>query len=175
MQGLGSNDSVIYVGTFSKVLFPALRMGYLVLPQGLARIFAQAKRLSDLQSPSLEQSVLADFINEGHLERHLRRMRTLYHQRWQALVKSLEGRLSDRVTILGNAAGIHLMVQLQTEMCDDEILIRAAEMGVRLTSAASFYLGSSGKGQFLLGYANLEEEKIDEGIFQLAQILGINC
>ena len=81
MQGLDQNDSVIYIGTFSKVLFPALRIGYLVVPPGLAKIFAQAKRLVDRHSPLLEQCVLADFINEGHLERHLRRMRTLYSQR----------------------------------------------------------------------------------------------
>jgi GntR family transcriptional regulator / MocR family aminotransferase len=173
MQGLDRNDSVIYVGTFSKVLFPALRIGYLVIPSGLVKIFAQAKRLLDRHSPLLEQCVLADFINEGHLERHLRRMRTLYNQRWQALVKSLESRLGEHVTILGNAAGIHLMVQLQTDINDDEIIVRAAQMGVGLTSAAPFYLGSSRGGQFLLGYANLEEEKIDEGIFQLAQILGV--
>jgi GntR family transcriptional regulator / MocR family aminotransferase len=173
MQGLDQNDSVIYVGTFSKVLFPALRIGYLVVPSRLVKIFAQAKRLIDRHSPLLEQWVLADFINEGHLDRHLRRMRTLYSQRRQTLVRSLKSRLGEYVTILGNAAGIHLMVQLQTDISDEEIIVRAAQMGVGLTSAASFYLRNSREGQFLFGYANLEEKKIDEGIFQLAQILGI--
>lgn len=173
MQGLDQNDSVIYIGTFSKVLFPALRIGYLVVPPGLVKIFAQAKQLIDRHSPLLEQCVLADFINEGHLERHLRRMRTLYHQRWQSLVKSLESRLGKHITILGDAAGIHLMVQLQTDLSDEEIIVRAAQMGVGLTSAASFYLRSSRGGQFLIGYANLEEEKIDEGVCRLARILGI--
>lgn len=173
MQGLDHNDTVIYVGTFSKMLFPALRMGYLVVPPGLVDLFAQAKRLVDRHSPLLEQSVLADFINEGHLERHLRRMRTLYYQRWQALSKALESRLGKQVTLLGKAAGIHLMVQLQTDLSDEEILVRAAQMGVGLTSAASFYLGKSRGGEFLLGYANLEAGTIDEGVNRLAQILGI--
>jgi GntR family transcriptional regulator / MocR family aminotransferase len=172
MQGLDKNDSVVYVETFSKVLFPALRIGYLVVPPGLVDLFAQAKRLVDRHSPLLEQCVLADFINEGHLERHLRRMRTLYNQRRQAFVKSLKSRLGERVTILGDAAGIHLMVQLQTDLSDEEIIVRAAQVGVGLTNAAAFYLGSSRGGQFLMGYANLDEENIDEGVRRLAQILG---
>ncbi len=133
---------------------------------------SQAKRLVDRHSPLLEQCVLADFINEGHLERHLRRMRTLYNQRRQALIQSLKSRLGEDVTILGDAAGIHLMVQLQTGMSDQEIMVRAAQMGVGLSSAATFYLGSSRRGEFLLGYANLDEEKIDQGIHRLAQVLG---
>ena len=173
MQGLDQNDSVIYIGTFSKVLFPALRIGYLVVPPDLVRIFTQAKRLVDRHSPLLEQCVLADFINEGHLERHLRRMRTLYSRRRQALVISLKSRLGEHVTILGDAAGIHLMVQLRTDISDEEIIIRAAQIGVGLTSAALFYLRSCRASQFLFGYANLGEEKIDEGVCRLAQILGI--
>jgi GntR family transcriptional regulator / MocR family aminotransferase len=173
MQGLDQNDSVIYIGTFSKVLFPALRIAYLVVPPELVKFFAQAKRLIDRHSPLLEQCVLADFISEGHLERHLRRMRTLYTRRRQALVKSLKLRLGESATVLGDAAGIHLMVQLQTALSDEEIVDRAAQGGVGLTNASAFYLGSSQGGQFLMGYANLEEEKIDEGICRLAKILGV--
>lgn len=173
VQGLDQNDSVIYVGTFSKVLFPALRLGYLVIPRGLVAFFAQARRLTNRHSPLLEQCVLADFINEGHLERHFRRMRKLYERRRQALVKSLEARLGDQVTILGSAAGIHLMVQLKTSITDKEIVARAAQEGVGLTSTASFYMESSEAGQFLLGYANLEETEINKGVCRLAQALDI--
>jgi GntR family transcriptional regulator / MocR family aminotransferase len=173
MQGLDQNHSVIYIGTFSKVLFPALRVGYLVVPPELVKIFAQAKQLIDRHSPLLQQCALADFINEGHLERHLRRMRTLYNRRRQALVKSLELRLGKSVTILGDAAGIHLTVQLQTDLSDEEIIFRAAQVGVGLTNAAAFYLGSSSGGQFVMGYANLEEEKIDQGVCKLAEVLGV--
>ena len=173
MQGFDQQEAVIYVGTFSKVLFPALRLGYLVLPLGLVSLFAQAKRLVDRHPPLLEQCVLAAFINEGHLERHLRRMRTLYSQRRQALVAALKTSLGEQVTIFGAAAGIHLMVQLQTELSDEEVLQRAAQKGVGLTSAAAFYVRSSRGGQFLLGYANLDAETIDVGIHRLAQSLGL--
>lgn len=172
MQGLDQNYSVVYIGTFSKVLFPGLRMGYIVVPPGLVKTFAQVKRLIDRHSPLLEQYVLADFINEGHFDRHLRRMRTLYHQRWQTLINALEKELGEQVTILGNAAGIHLMVQLHTGLGDDEVIIRAAQIGVGLMSAASFYFTKkSRRGQFLLGYANLEKEQIQEGVCRLAQVL----
>jgi GntR family transcriptional regulator / MocR family aminotransferase len=171
MQGLDQSDSVVYVGTFSKVLFPALRIGYMVVPCGLVKVFAHAKRLIDRQSPMLEQLVLADFINDGHLERHLRRMRNLYSRRRQALVKSLQSRLGQQITIFGDSSGIHLMVQIQTDMIDEAMITHAAERGVNLTSAAPFYLNNGCSGQFLLGYANLEEEMIDEGIRRLAQIL----
>ncbi len=171
MQGLDCSDSVIYIGTFSKMLFPALRIGYLVVPLRLAKIFAQTKRLIDRQSPLLEQFVLADFITEGHLDRHLRRMRTLYDRRRQALVQSLKSRLGQQMKILGDSAGIHLMVQVQTDRSDEEIILQAAHQGVGVSSAAPFYLGNSRVGQLLLGYANLEEGRIDEGIRRLAEVL----
>src|SRR5262245_35577676 len=113
LQGLAGGDSVIYAGTLSKVLFPALRMGYLVVPRPLARVFARAKWLADRQTPMIEQRVLTDFINEGYWERHLRRMRTLYDKRRQALSRALETHFGDRVTILGDNAGMHLMTRLR--------------------------------------------------------------
>ncbi len=135
LQGLANGDSVIYVGTFSKVLFPSLRIGYLVATPSLARVFARAKWLADRQTPAVEQRVLADFINEGHLERHLRRMRTLYGARRQTLVRAFEIYFGDRVTILGGNAGMHLMIRLRSGLDDDEIQRRARASGVGLGSA----------------------------------------
>src|SRR5215510_8264465 len=119
LQGLADGDSVIYVGTFSKVLFPSLRVGYLVAAPSLARVFARAKWLADRQTPTIEQRVLADFINEGHLERHLRRMRTLYAARRQTLVRALENNFADRITIMGENAGMSLMIRLRGKFDDD--------------------------------------------------------
>jgi GntR family transcriptional regulator/MocR family aminotransferase len=171
LQGLSNSDSVIYVGTFSKVLFPALRVGYVVAPAPLARIFARAKWLADRQTPMIEQRVLADFINEGHLERHLRRMRTLYEKRRQALTRALETHFADRVTILGENAGMHLMIKLRSRWGDEEVVERARGCGVGIVNARLYYLGGAGRGEFVLGYAALSERRIREGIRRLAGIL----
>ncbi|HKX26376.1 MAG TPA: PLP-dependent aminotransferase family protein [Blastocatellia bacterium] len=171
LQGLDEHDHVIYVGTFSKVLFPSLRVGYLVVPPPLAPIFKQARWLADRHTPTLEQWALTDFINEGQLERHLRRMRTLYDRRRQTLVEALKHHFEDRVLIIGQNAGMHLMAQFKTDLDDQEFLRRANQAGVGLVSARAYYLGDLGQGEFVLGYANLSERKIQEGIRRLAKIL----
>ena len=171
LQGLDRGNSVIYVGTFSKVLFPALRIGYLVVPKTLVPVLTHAKRLTDRQSALLEQQVLTDFINEGYLERHLRRMRNLYDRRRQTLMDALVRHLGQRVTILGENAGIHLMVRLHTHLSDKEIVAKAAQQGVELVNAQRYYMEGTGKCEFVIGYSDLTEEKITEGIYKLAQVL----
>ncbi len=174
LQGLANRDSVIYVGTFSKVLYPALRVGYLVAPAPLARIFARAKWLADRQTPMIEQRVLADFITEGHLERHLRRMRTLYDKRRQALTRAFEAHFGDRVTILGDNAGMHLMIRLRSKLADEEVTRRARQAGVGLVNARLYYLRENRPGimnEFALGYSGVSERRIQEGIRRLAKIL----
>jgi len=171
LQGLDQSDSTLYVGTFSKVLFPALRIGYLVVPPSLVEVFIRAKWLADRQCPLLEQYVLADFISEGHLERHIRRMRTLYDQRRRSLVEALMLYLGQRVTILGENAGIHLMVRLHTSLSDEEIVHRALQVGVGLVPAQPYYLSGDSSGEFIFGYAELNESQIQEGIRRLAQVL----
>lgn len=171
LQGLGDSENVIYIGTFSKVLFPALRVGYLVVPSQLSHVFARAKWLADRQTPTLEQRVLADFIIEGHLERHLRRMRTLYDGRRQALVRALQTHFADRVTILGANAGMHLMIKLRGPFNDEEIVRRAAQVGVGLVSARMYYITQAPGDEFVLGYANLSERRIQEGVRRLAKVL----
>lgn len=171
LQGLDQSNSVIYVGTFSKVLFPALRLGYLVLPHSLVEIFTRAKWLADRQSSLLEQYALTDFINEGHLERHIRRMRSLYDQRRQTLVRCLLSHFGDRVEILGENAGMHLMVKIHTAWSDEEIVQRAAQVGVGINPAYPQYLKTSPGSEFVLGYAELNEQLIQEGIRRLAEII----
>lgn len=172
LQGL-DRGKVIYIGTFSKVLFPALRIGYLVVPKELVCVLAYAKRLTDRQSPMLEQQVLTDFINEGYLERHIRRMRKLYDQRRQALMQALNKYFGKQVTILGENAGLHLIVRFHTGFSDQEVVAKAAKLDVELVTAQRYYLKDALKGEFVLGYSNLSEEKISEGVFRLAQALDI--
>ncbi|QFS47844.1 PLP-dependent aminotransferase family protein [Nostoc sphaeroides] len=171
LQGLDQGNSVIYIGTFSKVLFPALRLGYLVLPNNLVHIFTRAKWLTDRQCSLLEQHALTDFIGEGHLERHIRQMRSLYNQRRQILVQSLISQFGDRVQILGDNAGMHLMIKIDTYMSDEVIVQNAAQLGLGISAAHPYYLNNSPGSEFILGYAELNEQQIQEGVRRLAQVI----
>jgi GntR family transcriptional regulator/MocR family aminotransferase len=174
LQGLDQNHSVIYIGTFSKVLFPALRIGYLVVPPSLVSLFTQAKWLCDRQLPSLEQQVLSEFITGGYLESHIRKMRSHYDQLRQTLVQALKTHFGDRVIILGEKAGIHIMIRLSLPWSDAEVIERAVQAGVGITSAQAHYLNSSDRGEFILGYGDLDAEMIAVGIDRLAQALTNN-
>jgi GntR family transcriptional regulator/MocR family aminotransferase len=170
LQGLDLRDCVIYIGTFSKVLFPSLRIGYLVVPPHLVSLFAQVKWLSDRQLPTLEQKVLAEFIADGYLESHIRKMRSLYDQRRQVLVQALNTHFGEQVTIFGENAGIHIMVKFDTHLSDETIIKRAETVGVGLMSARSSYLNSWSQGEFIFGYAELDEMQIQEGISRLVEV-----
>jgi GntR family transcriptional regulator / MocR family aminotransferase len=168
LQGLDSSNSVIYMGTFSKVLFPSLRIGYLVLPPQLVPFIAQAKWLSDRQLPMLEQKVLTDFIEAGHLESHIRKMRSHYDRRRQVLVQALQEHFGPQVTILGEKAGIHVMVRFSLDRSGAEIMARSLQAGVGIVPASPCYLTDGGEREFILGYGELEEGAIVEGIQRLA-------
>ncbi|MBW4462128.1 MAG: PLP-dependent aminotransferase family protein [Nodosilinea sp. WJT8-NPBG4] len=170
LQGLGDGQSVLYVGTFSKVLFPSLRVGYMVLPPALVAVFSRAKWLADRQGPTLEQAVLTDFITEGHLERHIRRMRGIYDRRRQTLVAALNEHWGDRATLLGENAGLHVMVRFATDIPDAELMAKAAEVGIGLISASPQYLGPSPGHEFIFSYTEREEDAIALGLERLAAL-----
>jgi GntR family transcriptional regulator/MocR family aminotransferase len=165
LQGLATGVAVIYIGTFSKVMFPSLRIGYIIAPPALVARVRRAKWLADRQTPVPEQAALADFIAEGHLERHIRRMRRIYGGRRDALVESLERHFGDRVQIRGDAAGMHLLVRFQDEA---RIAGRAAAANIRLVSSAASYLTEPPRGEFILGFSSISERSIREGIRRLA-------
>jgi GntR family transcriptional regulator/MocR family aminotransferase len=171
LQGLGNSDSVLYFGTFSKVLFPSLRLGYLVLPKPLVPLVTYGKWLNDRQLPVLEQRVLTDFITEGYFESHIRKMRAHYNHCRQTLVQALKTHFGDRVTILGDQAGIHVMVRFTTTLTEADIEQKAAAVGVGLMSAAPYYLQGNSQNEFILGYGELEASTIQIGIDRLAQVL----
>ncbi len=170
MQGLEPGGRVLYAGTFSKVLFPALRIGYIVAPESLAPVLARAKWLTDRQTPLLEQYALTDFIRQGFLERHIRRMRKLYDQRRRTLVTELQKHFGSRVSIQGENTGMHIMVSFHIEYSAEEFLRRAAQAGVGMLSARQYYIKAKHTNQFVLGYANLTESEIREGVLRLARV-----
>ena len=173
LQGMDRSGSVIYVGTFSKTLFPSSRIGYLVVPKDLVPIFSKAKWLCDRFCPILEQYALTDWMKLGHFERHIRKMRQLYNLRRQALITAFDKYFGDRVTILGENAGIHLMAKITTNLSDEEIIKIAAAAGIGLISARGYYLQPQyqHQGEFIFGYGQLETAEIDRGILLLSQVL----
>ncbi len=164
MQGLASDVPVIYIGTFSKVMFPGLRIGYVVLPPELVAPFTRAKWLVDRQTPVLEQAALADFMREGHLERHTRRMRRLYGRRREVLVEAVARCLGSRAQISGDAAGMHVLVRFE----DGEVLKRAAANRVEISTARVWYMCKASANELVLGFSELGERTIREGIRRLA-------
>jgi GntR family transcriptional regulator/MocR family aminotransferase len=172
LQGLDRQGRVIYLGTFSKVLFPALRLGYLVVPEDLTEGFIAAHALADRHCPSLVQAVLADFIADGHFARHLRRMRTLYAERQEALVKSARRELGGLLEVEPGEAGMHLVGWLP-ENVDDRVAARAAaEAGVTTAPLSAYRMGAPGRGGLLLGYAAFPPRDIRDGVRRLAGALG---
>ena len=165
LQGLATGVAVIYLGTFSKVMFPSLRIGYIIAPPALVGRVRRAKWLADRQTPVPEQAALADFIAEGHLERHIRRMRRIYGTRRDVLVESLERHFGDRVQIRGDSAGMHLLVRFQDYV---RIAERAAAAKIQLVSSAASYLTEPPRGEFILGFSSISERSIREGIRRLA-------
>jgi GntR family transcriptional regulator/MocR family aminotransferase len=171
LAGLEHHDTVIYIGTFSKVLFPSLRLGYLVVPPALVDVFTRAKWLSDRHTPLLEQQVLTDFINQGHLERHIRRMRNLYEEKRKGVVTALQAAFGNTISILGDNAGINVLVRIESENSDEEVVARAKALGVGIVSTKNFYVNEGTKGEFLLNYGSLSEEALHMGIERLKRAI----
>ncbi|MEM6251831.1 MAG: PLP-dependent aminotransferase family protein [Cyanobacteria bacterium P01_D01_bin.156] len=170
LQGLDSHASVLYVGTFSKVMFPSIRLGYLVLPQSLVEVFGKAKWLADRQPPILTQYALAEFISAGHLERHLRKMRLCYEKRRQVLVQALYKHFGASVDIFGDSAGLHIMAKLPLALSDAEAVTRAASVGVEICSAQFQYEVPCNRGEYVFGYTNVSEEHIERGVALIAKV-----
>jgi GntR family transcriptional regulator/MocR family aminotransferase len=171
LQGLDTREQVIYMGTFSKVLFPALRLGYLVVPSDLVDTFIAARALLDRHSPQLEQAILADFIAEGHFVRHIRRMRTLYEHRQQVLLEVARQELAGLLEVSPHEAGMHLVGWLPPDRDDRTVSRRAALKGVDVQALSVYALCGTTRPGLLLGYTCFTDDEICEGVRRLAQAL----
>jgi GntR family transcriptional regulator/MocR family aminotransferase len=173
MGGLDREGSTIYVGTFSKILFPALRLGYLVLPKSLVEPFVATKAIGDTGTATLEQLALADFIDAGHFDRHLRRTTASNAARRKALVAALREQFGDRAEVCGANAGLHVFAWLKGKSGGPikDASGRAEKAGIGLYTADPFYARPPDRTAILLGYAPLRERDIREGIRRLAAAL----
>ncbi|RQR92530.1 MULTISPECIES: PLP-dependent aminotransferase family protein [unclassified Burkholderia] len=163
VQGLADDAPVIYLGTFSKVMFPALRLGFMVVPPALAQPLRDAAGALMLQGRAVEQRALADFIDAGHFTRHLRRMRRVYAERRDALHDALARRLNTRLTVSGGAGGMHLSARLDVPVADTELSRVAQAHGLILRPLSSFCLPGTAAGYngLVLGYGGVPAERMD--------------
>ncbi len=171
LQNLDQTERVIYVGTFSKTVFPALRLGCLIVPKNLIEVFRAARWSSDCHSPIFEQAILADFIAEGHFARHLRRMRTLYEKRQNILVEEAEKHLNGLLKVSRANSGMHLIGWLAEGLKAEEICEKAFENGLNLTPLSSYCVETKLPAGVILGYTGFDERQIKEGIMKLKEVL----
>lgn len=170
LQGLDRSGRVIYMGTFSKVLFPSLRLGYLVAPPGLADAFGAARWLADRHSPPLEQAVLADFIDGGYFARHIRQMRTLYAERQAAVVESAARELGTALSVPPAQAGMHLFARA-TGVSQETAIAAATKAGIAYHPAAWYSAATPPASGLILGYAAYPPETSRRAIKAWARAL----
>ena len=172
LQSLDAGARVIYAGTFNKVMFPSLRLGYVVVPKDLARAFSAARDATDVFSSTLYQAVMTDFIREGHFARHIRRMRMLYMQRRTAMVEEIGKQAGDTLEVIGAEAGMHLVALLAPGVSDVAVARTAAELGISAMPLSTCYLKSPARGGLILGYGGTDARQIHEGIGKLRLSIG---
>ncbi len=176
MQGLDRGARVIYIGTFSKVLFPTLRLGYMVIPPALVDRFLTVRQTNDLCPSHLYQAALADFMSAGHFTRHIRKTRQLYAERRNALALALAKEFGSEIErsqmqILGAEAGMHLVVTLPPGLSDQKISARAAQEGLWLWPLSAAYAGTSVRQGFILGFGGTKADDMLQQVRRLRKAM----
>jgi GntR family transcriptional regulator/MocR family aminotransferase len=171
LQGLDANSRVIYIGTFSKVLFPSVRLGYIVIPPDLIDRFMAVRIAMDIFPSYLYQEVLADFMNDGHFARHIRKMRALYQTRRTVLVNSIRREFGNRLDVLGTQAGMHLVVTLPEGICDIDVATAAAKRGLWIRPLSPSYVNGKPRHGFILGFGSVSEDQIPRAVRQMRNLL----
>jgi GntR family transcriptional regulator/MocR family aminotransferase len=173
LQGMGdvAAERVVYVGTFSKVLFPALRVGYLVVPTQLRDEFIAAREALDLFSPTLYQLALATFLRDGHLASHVRRMRVVYRERRDALLDGLARHCDGLLTLHNADAGLHVATILPPGVDDVDVVTRMRARGLAATPLSKCYIARRAKRGLLLGFAGADAPALRSATRTLGDVL----
>jgi GntR family transcriptional regulator/MocR family aminotransferase len=171
LQSLDSSGSVIYVSTFTKILFNALRLGFMVLPPPLVEPFASARNCIDRHPPTLDQAILAEFILEGHFGHHIRRMRQLYADRMAVLAEAAERRLGGLLEVVKAITGMRTVGWLQTGEDDQSVQSRANAQGLELAALSFFSRRHPVRSGLMLGFAGCSPDELRRGVSVLAGVL----
>ena len=171
LQGLDTEGRIVYVGTFSRTVFAALRIGYLIVPKSLTPAFRAAKWLNDLHSATLEQRTLAEFIRNGMYERHLRRLRRRTAARRDALLEAIHKHLGQRVEVTGDGSGAHIVLWPRNRVSEQSIVAGAASRGVGVYGISYCFLRRPSRPGIILGYSRMSESDIRQGIRLLSEAL----
>ena len=172
LQGMDKNNCVIYLGTFSKVLFPALRLGYIVLPDPqMIDVFVSAKSMMDRQSPMFEQMITSEFLKQGYFTRHIRKMRTLYKERQEFLINEIEKEIGDSLKVKSSDAGMHIIAWLPENLDDMIISQKARENNLIAYPLSEYVLKFKQKPGLILGYTAFDKPKLKSAIQLLKKIL----
>lgn len=171
LQGMDNSGRVLYTGTFSKVLFPALRLGYLVVPPALKEPIVKMRTVSDRNPPRVPQMILTDFMNEGHFEKHIREMRMLYANRQAVLLEALDEHLGDFIDPASSNAGLHLVGYLPEGVDDRAVADRLSDHGIIALPLSFYSTRPLDRGGLLLGYAPVSKDEIRSKVRLMADVL----
>jgi GntR family transcriptional regulator/MocR family aminotransferase len=173
MQGLDRSGVVIFAGSFTAVLFPALRLGYLVVPEEMVDVFAAAESVSTSHPPLLDQAILCDFITEGHFARHIRRMRELYAERLGVLLECSREKLAGSLEISTVEAGLQTVGWLKGGMRAERVAKLAAQRNVEVVPLSRYASGRSRREGLILGFAAVDAKQLRRGAEELARVLAV--
>ncbi len=172
LQGMDKNNSVIYSGTFSKVLFPGLRLGYLVVTDpGLYELLAAAKLMTDIQNPVFEQIITYLFLRDGHFTKHIRRMRVLYKKRQDILINEIKKELGGLINVEDSPAGMHIIGWLPKHSDDKKIAEEAKKNNITVVPMSRSSIRFFKDPAIMLGYTSFDKKDIQKGVKKLKEIL----
>jgi GntR family transcriptional regulator/MocR family aminotransferase len=172
LQGLDARDRVIYLGTFSKTMFPALRLGYLIVPPTLVDLIRAAQSLVDHVAPSIEHATMAEFVEDGHFTRHVRQMRSAYADRQEALLRGVRRELAGLAEAVPAETGMHVVAWLRGRGADDaRVSRRAWEAGVEASALSTYVVNAKVGPGLLLGFAPIKPTDIGPALRTLRQAI----
>lgn len=170
LTSLDRESTVVYLGTLGQLMFPSVGLGYLIVPPNLVQSYSQGHSIFCDAIPHHLQAAAADFIDQGHLDRHIKRLKVIYSQRRSLLLAALHESFGSRVTVTAEKAGVFVIAKFQTDLAAEDIGRKLLALNVGLINTAAFYDGAAPQNEFIIGFGNLTDRLIKEGIARLARI-----